>query len=526
MWCTGLSLDIYRCIALLCSYLLHSMSLIEAQRQLLEENDALEVSVARRFRKNPVLALKCSVDQSHQLSTKKKRSHKEMLLLEHELKFFEDTYKQNNSRLREQLKSKSDLLKDIQAFKDPDMKFYLFLDAMKDLNDKRPDKLESAKNALAFTLPYLSVPADEKRPDSNKVKRKQLLSSMGAHLGQQLGLVLNDVELFGQYLDMSYFFDQYKLLVPSKDTYVDYLRKFADFPYKTSSSDEYKRYLAQLHKYLLKFYEETHPLEDMLELLKDSENRETVEEGKPNDKGEVYCKACDKLFTKESVYKGHLAGKKHIKNEKALNGDKGSTKKDTGASLERDVSKLAALLKPTVDATIDHIERRAAASERERMIEDKALAEEESEFTATDTDTSDKSDSEDDEDDDLLSKHLPLGTDGTPIPLWLYKLQGLHRSYNCEICGNVKYKGRQQYDKHFQLSKHIYGLQCLGVDDDAMVSFAGISSIDEANELWQSLKKAKRNTEQTIENAIEVEDEEGNVMPEKDYLELKKQGLL
>lgn len=501
------------------------MSLLEVQRQLLEENDALEVAVAQRFRKNPGLAGSCRVDQSHKLATKKKRSHKETLLEEHELKFFEETSKSNSKRLKEQLSSKSDLVKEIKAFKDPDFRFHLFLDAMKDLDSKRGDKQTSAKTVLSSILPYLSAPEEDRKPETNKVKRKHLLSVMGAHIRPQLGLKFNEVEQFGKFVDLSFFFDQYKLLVPSKVTYVEYLRKFADFPYLTTS-DEYKRYLHQLLEYLLEFYQKTHPLDDVEKLLENEEDsgEEQVEEGKPNDKGEVFCKACDKLFTKESVYKGHLDGKKHKKNQKALEENSEPVKKATNATTEKQIAQLAKLLKPTIEETINHIERRAAASERERMIEDTALAEEEEEFTATDTDSSDESDSDDD--DDLLSKHLPLGTDGTPIPLWLYKLQGLHKSYNCEICGNTKYKGRQQFDKHFHLAKHIHGLQCLGVDDEALVSFVGISSIDEANELWQKLKKIRRSEEKAAETAVEVEDEEGNVMPEKDYLELKKQGLL
>lgn len=521
------------------------MSLLEAQRQLLEENDALEVAISKRFRKVPALAENCSLNREHQLTKKRRRTHKEMLLLEHELKFFDETYKGNKLRLREQLDLKSDLSKQIQSFKDPDMKFFLFLDALEDINSKRPTQLESAKSALSFALPYLSAPEESKKPDSNKVKRKHILSSMGAHIDQDLNTLFNEVEQYGKFLDMSYFFDQYKLIVPSKATYVEYLRTFASFDEKAKASTEYLKYLDQLHEYLLRFYTNTYPLTGVSKALQKESSLESTENGKAKEakdgeskdgeakaeepkaeENELFCKACDKLFAKETVYKGHLDGKKHKKNQKLLDEKAPPAKAPDHRRVESQIAKLAELLKPTIEDTINHIERRAAASERERMIEDRANEQEESDFTAVDTDSSGASGSEDDDDDDLLSKHLPLGTDGTPIPLWLYKLQGLHRSYNCEICGNIKYKGRQQFDKHFNLAKHVYGLQCLGVDDEAMLSFAGISSIEEANQLWQRLKQARRSQEKTIENAVEVEDEEGNVMPEKDYLELKRQGLL
>ena len=59
-----------------------------------------------------------------------------------------------------------------------------------------------------------------------------------------------------------------------------------------------------------------------------------------------------------------------------------------------------------------------------------------------------------------------------------------------------------------------------------MALFKSIVKIDEALDLWRRLKKERRIKEGDTENAIEVEDEEGNVLSEKDYLELKKQGLL
>lgn len=513
------------------------MSLLEAQRQLLEENDAIEVAVANRFRKFPALAEKCNIDRDHELVPKKKRSHKETVLLENELKFFDETYKNNRMRMKEQLSSKTELVSEINVFKDPKMKFYLILDAMKELSEKRQDKLGSLRNTLSMVLPYLSATEEDRKADSNKVKRRCLLSSMGTHIGEHLAEVFNEVELFGQFVDLSYFYEQYKLLVPANVSYTEYLRKFALFPYETFKADEYKRYLNRLLEYLLRFHQLTHPLTDVTKILHDidensseyqvrNNTEDARNDGVPDEEGKVFCRACHKIFAKESVYKAHLDGKKHKKNQKVAEDNSAPSTTNSNYKLEQQISKLSSLLKPTIDATINHIERRAVASEREKLIEDTALAQEDSEYTATDTDAGDSSHSEEDDDDDLLTKHLPLGTDGAPIPLWLYKLQGLHRSYVCEICGNIKYKGRQQFDKHFSLAKHVFGLRCLGVDDDDIINFAGISSIHEANELWSKLKKAKKNLENTIENAVEVEDDEGNVMPEKDYIELKRQGLL
>ena len=72
---------------------------------------------------------------------------------------------------------------------------------------------------------------------------------------------------------------------------------------------------------------------------------------------------------------------------------------------------------------------------------------------------------------------LPLDWSGKPIPFWLYKLHGLGNEFPCEICGNHHYMGRRQFEKHFNENR-------------------------------------------------QMEDSEGNVMPEKIYKDLLAQGIL
>lgn len=73
---------------------------------------------------------------------------------------------------------------------------------------------------------------------------------------------------------------------------------------------------------------------------------------------------------------------------------------------------------------------------------------------------------------------LPLGWDGKPIPFWLYKLHGLGQEYPCEICGNMVYTGRKNFEKHFGEPTHIHGLKCLGITNGPL--FKEVTSIEEA----------------------------------------------
>lgn len=91
---------------------------------------------------------------------------------------------------------------------------------------------------------------------------------------------------------------------------------------------------------------------------------------------------------------------------------------------------------------------------------------------------------DDDEDDDEEDKpiynplNLPLGWDGKPIPYWLYKLHGLNMEFPCEICGGEKYRGRRDFDRHFQEWRHAAGMRALGIPNTK--HFHDITKIDDA----------------------------------------------
>jgi len=88
---------------------------------------------------------------------------------------------------------------------------------------------------------------------------------------------------------------------------------------------------------------------------------------------------------------------------------------------------------------------------------------------------------EEEEDDDgkiYNPLKLPLGWDGKPIPYWLYKLHGLGVSFSCQLCSDFVYMGRKAYDRHFQESRHAFGMRALGLPNTK--HFHGISKIEDA----------------------------------------------
>lgn len=510
---------------------------LEVQRQLLEEIEVLEAASAQRFRKNPSLASHANISNVDGVLNPRKRPHKETLLQEHELQFFGQQLQRDTLRARVNFDS-SKLDFDVERLTDGKMTFQLFENQLNKLKDTRDHARGNAESLMDVFRIYLSAPEEDKM--GTRTKRKYVLSKAAAHLLDQVSGDFNDVEMYGRYLDLSLYYEMYKRATLSLETYSQYLQNVINFP--NSNSSDYLRYLESLLLYLKRAFANTHPLATMpnLDVASDAkvendagkvekDGNPEMEDGKPNEIGEVYCKACNKIFNKVSVYKGHLGGKKHKKNvaressgqpEQIISSQQGPS----ASQLEAQIKIMFSALESEWKATIQNHEQRSGLSDREKAMEVLAAVGEESEYTGPESDSEEND--EDDNDDELFSKELPIGTDGTPIPLWLYKLQGLHHTYQCEICGNAIYKGRQQYTKHFSQAKHVHGIMSLGIPETDVWSFNNISRIEDAQNLWKKLRKNRAETQHNAENMVEVEDDDGNVMSHKDYVELKKQGLL
>ncbi len=133
--------------------------------------------------------------------------------------------------------------------------------------------------------------------------------------------------------------------------------------------------------------------------------------------------------------------------------------------------------------TRDNTERRAALTDKERAAEIEELeareaAEAAAAAQASKTKAGEIEDDDDDEEKIYNPLKLPLGWDGKPIPFWLYKLHGLGVEYKCEICSDFVYMGRKVFEKHFQESRHAFGMRALGLPNTK--HFHEITKIEDA----------------------------------------------
>ncbi|KAK4058778.1 Pre-mRNA-splicing factor sap61 [Microbotryomycetes sp. JL221] len=395
-------------------------------------------------------------------------------------------------------------------------------------------------------------------------------------------------EGLGRYLDLHEMHERWNNLAPSSSsgsssaggwkrlTYLQYLAAVTEFELSTAlkSTPEYSKYLVSLLSYVQSFYERVFPLGDVDEVLKSAEAKfaqdweagsvpgwEAAVDSKSKDKEDkaegIWCAACQKMYAKETVYNAHLTSKKHVKAAAKLAGEGGTgAAAPDSASVYDDASALAnmrrnknralALKEALISAflstktdppgplstiltdTLSNTERRLALTDKERQTEIEELEAREAAEAAAAAAAAQAKNPEQEQDDEEERIYnplkLPLGWDGKPIPYWLYKLHGLGVEYKCEICSDYIYMGRKAFERHFQESRHAFGMRALGLPNTK--HFYEITKIEDAIALAEKLKQEGKQQMLQQETMEELEDDEGNVYDKKTYADLKRQGLI
>lgn len=364
-------------------------------------------------------------------------------------------------------------------------------------------------------------------------------------------------ESLGRFLDLNGAFEEALAVMGSeavtekKFDYLAFLRTFADpksyIPESKQSTAAYIAFLDSLLSYLNDFMARSRPLSPPVEFFAsealaalkaqfDAEEASLNSNDNTNE-SDLYCRACQKLFSNPAVFTNHLTGKKHIKAQESLkDGEEDPSalseakkrliaqkraelqRKHSIARRELLLSTLGGLLQSVASATLGNVERRQALTPEERASLDAEAIEE-------DAEEENEEESSTDLDGRIYNPlKLPLDWDGKPIPFWLWKLHGLGVPFPCEICGNFVYMGRRAFDQHFFEWRHSHGMKCLGIPNTK--HFFQITSIEEAKRLWEKMRDAAKAEVFHPELQEECEDAAGNVYERRTFEDLKRQGLL
>lgn len=407
-------------------------------------------------------------------------------------------------------------------------------------------QLEQLK-AYHQRFPFVSLRgARAAEPAEGEEEEERLEAQLGAPV-----VAFSGAESHGRHLDLHSFYDTFLNLKVSKlardkdPAYSLTYRMYVGSFYVFSSADaagkdeEYLHYLLDLLAYLVDFLQRAQPLLDVRRTLDsialdtqtkwDDGTQRAWDGGGGAGAGAgaasdpLYCKACDKRFAKQSVFDGHLGGKKHIAAAKKMGGEGGAAK----ALLEKKVfleeMKIHRLVTDTlqdvVTATVAEIEKKQARTLREQL---EAMDHNSEDDLVEEDDVSD----EDEEDQGFVKqiRNYPVGWDGEPIPYWLYRLHGLGVEYKCEICGNTSYWGRRAFEKHFEEYKHQNGMKLLGLPNTP--HFFDVTRIKDALELHKKLEAEEKAKSWNPDEMMEMEDDQGRVYDKKTFEMLKKQGVI
>lgn len=326
--------------------------------------------------------------------------------------------------------------------------------------------------------------------------------------------------------------------------YIEWLKSFDQFHevprYCKYKEKSYSDYLEAIITYLRGLLLRTQPMVgvEKLETQFDKEFEERwADKSIPGwqestHKEKLFCLPSNKLFNNEAVLGSHKTGKMYKKKVAEMQAMSFEDQKKLIEAVEeedRRISRLesragkwADLLRDTIDETVQHLQKKQSQTAEEMEME-KDLESDEEDDGGVDVDGSDME--KDDEDRPIYNPlNLPLGWDGKPIPFWLYKLHGLGIEYKCEICGNYSYWGRRAFERHFSEWRHAFGMRCLKIPNTA--HFKEITKIEDAIVLYDKLKRDAEDQTFRPDQDVECEDIQGNVMSQRAFEDLRRQGLI
>ncbi|KAG0667977.1 hypothetical protein C6P45_005161 [Maudiozyma exigua] len=497
------------------------MDSLESRRGLYEDLEVIEDAIAKRFHRNPelyyigldkmpllyrcrtgVVPLSREVTNNSVYGNERvRRSSKQVQAQLHEIRLFLDDYYKKIRELKQMRRFKpqaTNLRSQLQDFKD-------------DI-----DQLNSGSASGGVTT------------KGDKVKEYAMRS--GGHNTilsiRAQALNINDLftreEQYGEYMDLEPLYGEWLQTIKSTEcNLLQFVKQWGCFldqetylmkPPMDRKSPRYMLFLNKLCHYIEEFFHKKYCLIDRTvvhsHLRRDYEQYVNKPVGRER---RFFCVVCNKHFKGVSVFDSHTGGKQHVKQLRNRHKELFS---------EYKLFRYMSLLQDELTSTQTLIERRQAFTSQERIEENKYL---DRVYNAP-TYSPDEDEQIPQEDSAVVTNtasSMPVGPDGIPMPFWLYKLQGLDVNYTCEICSNETFQGRRAFQRHFNGSKHRFRLKCLGIEPSP--AFNGISSIDEA----QQLQANSTNTDTAAATATaEVEDRQGNVMSQQDFLELQRQGLL
>lgn len=219
-----------------------------------------------------------------------------------------------------------------------------------------------------------------------------------------ISIMFTGEESWGRFLDLTSLHERFLNLrgVRTNIPYIDYLKTFQGFRHlrRQTKNGDYLNYLIQLQEYLESFLRRVQPLVNHDKMMNKIAvdfakmwaagtapgQKDAVEETTTTNQSPLFCEACQKTYSKDTVYNAHLDSKQHKRNLEKANSDKRDEQDDDPEPLpgqmtrEQRVKEISrrefTILKlcqgeklaKVIPETINNVERRSLLSDRERQV--------------------------------------------------------------------------------------------------------------------------------------------------------------
>jgi hypothetical protein len=372
------------------------MEILERQRNAHEDIERMEQAIVVRLAEEPRTKYDSLLVQ-HQVA--------EFLTgIQQQADFLVDSYRNENSycplvpdgRLTVSARKKE--IESMSGSTNEYDQFYTQLAVVKDIHRRFPN-----------------LQVEDLERNYRKRTREEMETDRMCHTETPLMIAISNMftgeESWGRFIDLTPLHVKFLNLrgVRTNISYIDYLKTFQGFRHlrQQTKNEDYLNYLVQLQEYLESFLKRVQPLVNHEKLMNKigvdftacwengtAPGQQITEADGPKNTNPLFCEACQKTYSKDTVFNAHLESKQHKKNVEKTNAEKHAkeTADDDAEPLQghmtreqrkKEISRReytilklcqGEKLAKVIPETINNVERRSLLSDRERQVHNPAVS--------------------------------------------------------------------------------------------------------------------------------------------------------
>lgn len=308
--------------------------------------------------------------------------------------------------------------------------------------------------------------------DMEHINDNIIFSKQKKKLAKKIEMLFSAQENYGTCLDLRFLSTYYHL------EYDEVLGKVSSFELTITDSFMFLFALLHLRHYLKRFIYKSRPDISHKKIHKLLYCAEYEEKEHDVFKKKVFCIFCAKEISK-SVFEYHIAGKKHVRKKSAFLTDNNQNLESSNFTKKKCLEYFLKQKRESIEVKKKYINKLDA---QVKLL--LTLLEEELRLAVSIEGT--ESAMKIRREKKIYNTKIYRDGKGNPVPYWLYNQRGLNVKFECEVCDNLAFKGRKDFENHFLMDKHQEALEKLGIQS-GFEKYFGISKKSNALKLKEKM---------------------------------------